>query len=43
LPLGFGLMTLRFTLNVFVPQTADDYITGKDDGVLIGDAEVNKL
>lgn len=42
LPFGFGLMSLRFLINVFVPQAADDYITGVDDGVLIGDAERQK-
>ena len=39
LPLGFGLMSFRFLLNIFVAQTSDDYITGKDDGILIGDTE----
>jgi len=39
LPLGFGLMSLRFLINVFVPQTSEDYITGEDDGELIGDID----
>ena len=30
LPFGFGLMSLRFLLNIFVPQTAQDYLLGDE-------------